>query len=71
MKPQSPICDRLRALRVASGMSIRLVAKLSGVSSGNICELETGAARNPSLNTLLHLCSIYRTTVSELTEGMK
>jgi transcriptional regulator with XRE-family HTH domain len=65
------IGDRLKALRVASGMSIRLVAKLSGVSSGHICELEIGAARNPSLNTLLHLCSIYRITVSKFTEGMK
>lgn len=54
MKPQSTFPARLRALRMAAGISCNELARRSGVSDGMISRLERGE-RTPTLETLRRL----------------
>jgi len=65
------IGDRLKAARVNVGLGLRQAARAAPMSAGRLSELETGKATNVELNTLLHLCSVYSTTLSKLAEGIK
>ena len=55
----------LRSLRKASGFSQRELADLVGITDNQICNLECGKM-NPSLTTIVSLCSILGCSFNDL-----
>lgn len=50
---------RLKSARKGRKLSLRTVAALSGISLGQLSDLETGKQPNPQADTLLKLCNFY------------
>ena len=46
------LCDVLKSLRIAKGLSIKQLSKESGISASYIAEIEKGQKTQPSLDTL-------------------
>lgn len=59
------VSDRLRALRLESGLSIYKMARLTGLSERAIDFVEKGE-RTPSLDTLARIAFVFDKSVSEL-----
>ncbi|PHS13492.1 MAG: hypothetical protein COA78_07070 [Blastopirellula sp.] len=51
--------ERLKKIRKGRKLSLRQVASASGVSLGQLSDLETGKQPNPQADTLLKLCNFY------------
>jgi transcriptional regulator with XRE-family HTH domain len=47
----------LRAIRVSAGLSIRDLARVTGIATGQLSQLETGVKRDPTFTTA---CNIAR-----------
>ena len=67
------LADRLRTLRVATGLSQEAVAHRAGLHRNHYQLLESGLSdrkkqtpANPRLSTLIALCEVYETTVPQL-----
>lgn len=58
--------DRLRQLRLLSGMSQTEVEARSGVSQGMISQIETNRAIDPGIGTIRKLASVYGVTLESL-----
>ncbi len=57
--------DRLRALRLSHGMTLRELATRAGVSPGMLSQLENGST-DPSLTTLRKLATVFEAEVATL-----
>jgi transcriptional regulator with XRE-family HTH domain len=58
---------RIRQLRERKGVSLRELARLSGVGAATLSRIESGHA-NPRLSTLLHLAAVLGVFVGQLFE---
>jgi transcriptional regulator with XRE-family HTH domain len=67
-KPRLPLGERLRARRIAAGLSRAALAARSGVSAPGIARMELGAQR-PWLVTLLKLAEALGVEPGELLPG--
>jgi DNA-binding transcriptional MerR regulator/mannose-6-phosphate isomerase-like protein (cupin superfamily) len=63
--PRSPIPDRLRALRLARGLTLRAAASAAGLSVSFVSAVERGLT-GASLSALKRLTSAYGSTLGEL-----
>ncbi len=64
----TPLAGRLRAARLAAGLTGRGVCARTGIDPGNLCRMEQGR-RVPSLAILLQLAEAYGITVAGLIEA--
>lgn len=62
--------ERLRALRIARGMTLTALAEQTGLSAPHLSRLEK-ADRQPSIAALLQLARIYGVSVSDLVEDRR
>ena len=62
--------ERLKLARCFSGLSQKEVAKKVGISNTALSNYETGY-RQPDLETLAHLASLYGVTIDELVGGVE
>lgn len=60
---------RIRALRVARGMTQRTLARLLGIAAPSLSELETGKSKEPSGPVLAGLCRVLHTNQDWLLTG--
>jgi len=60
------LAERLKALRVRKNKSLQQVADEVGASRAHIWDLETGRAKNPSIELLTNLSRCFEVSVSEL-----
>ena len=58
---------RIRQLRERKGVSLRKLARLSGVGAATLSRIESGEA-NPRLSTLLQLADVLDVSVTDLFE---
>ena len=58
--------ERLKALRVKSRKSLQELADEIGASKAHVWELETGRAKNPTIELLLSLAKALNGSVSDL-----
>jgi transcriptional regulator with XRE-family HTH domain len=58
---------RIHQLRKRKGVSLRELARLSGVGAATLSRIEAGVA-NPRLTTLLHLAKVLGVFVGDLFE---
>ena len=61
---------RIRELRERKGVSLRGLARLSGLGVGTLSRIESGEA-NPRLSTLLQLAEVLDVSIQELFEKGK
>ncbi len=64
-KPATELGRRLRALRLARGLSVAAAAKATGVSKTHLWDLEK-KPMNPSHELLLKIAPVYGVSISEL-----
>ncbi|GAA1441663.1 cupin domain-containing protein [Leifsonia poae] len=57
--------DRLKALRLERGMTLKQLAELSGLSVGMLSQIENGTA-DPSLVSLRKLAGVFEAAISSL-----
>ncbi|MEV8253374.1 XRE family transcriptional regulator [Rhodoglobus sp. NPDC076762] len=57
--------DRLKALRLERGLTLRQLAELSGLSTGMLSQIENGTA-DPSLGSLRKLAGVFEAAVASL-----
>jgi transcriptional regulator with XRE-family HTH domain len=62
--------ERLKSFRKNAGYTLAQLKDLSGLSVSYLSDLERGRT-NPSVKTLNTLASIYKISVSSLTEGIE
>jgi transcriptional regulator with XRE-family HTH domain len=65
-RKKMPLADRIREARVKKGMSLQQVADKVGGSKAHIWDLETGRAKNPSIDLLKKLADCFGTSVTAL-----
>lgn len=61
-----PLSDRIRDARIKKGLSLQQVAEKVEASKAHIWDLETGRAKNPSIELLKKLADCYGTSVTAL-----
>lgn len=61
-----PLSDRIREARVKKGLSLQQVADKVDASKAHIWDLETGRAKNPSIELLKKLADCFGTSVTAL-----
>jgi transcriptional regulator with XRE-family HTH domain len=61
-----PLAERLKALRVGKNKSLQEVADAVGASKAHIWDLETGRAKNPSIELLTNLSRCFDVSIAEL-----
>lgn len=66
--PALDLGTRLRAERLAQGMSLREMARRLGVSASALSQIETGKAQ-PSVNTLFDIVNLLNTSLDGLLAG--
>jgi transcriptional regulator with XRE-family HTH domain len=64
-----PIGERLKALRIARGMTQLELAQATGLSLSIIAQLEQGETANPRLNTVKALARALEVSLLELAEN--
>lgn len=69
-RDRGPLGERLLTLRLSSGMTQDQLAAKVGVSQGRIGEIESGANRNPHLDTLVALAKALKVSVVELLDAV-
>ncbi|RDI44053.1 helix-turn-helix domain-containing protein [Falsibacillus pallidus] len=62
--------ERLKSLRKSAGLTLAQLKDATGLSVSYLSDLERGRT-NPSVKTLNKLASIYKISVSSLTEGVE
>jgi transcriptional regulator with XRE-family HTH domain len=65
---QNPISHNLARLRVASGLSQRQLAALSGVHYSMIGKIEMGLTPNPRTQTIIRLCDALKVTLDQINQ---
>lgn len=60
------LAERLKALRVRKKKSLQEVADEAGASRAHIWDLETGRAKNPSIELLTNLSRCFDVSIAEL-----
>ena len=60
------LASKLKALRVSKGKSLQELADAVGASKAHIWDLETGRAKNPTIELLAKLSTALDTSISEL-----
>lgn len=68
LRTPTPLATRLRAARLAAGLTGRGVCTRTGIDPGNLCRMEQGR-RAPSLAILVRLAEIYGIRVAALFEA--
>ena len=58
--------NNLKNIRKTSGLTIKQLAEMSGVSMGYICHLEKGTRENPSKEVMEKIALALEKTVSEI-----
>ena len=58
----------IREVRENKGMGVRELSRLSGVSIGNLSNIENGVTQNPTINTICKLAKALNVHPSELYE---
>jgi transcriptional regulator with XRE-family HTH domain len=58
--------DRIKKYRTSKRLSLQELADMIGASKAHIWELETGRARNPSLDLITKLASCFGVGVADL-----
>lgn len=58
--------EKLKSLRIRENLSLQDVADRVGASKAHIWELETGRARNPTLDLVTRLASCFDVGVADL-----
>jgi transcriptional regulator with XRE-family HTH domain len=66
---QPTIAEKVKAIRLAAGLTQEVVAERMGCRQGYVSEIELGK-RIPGLTMLGRLATALETTVSKLTEGL-
>lgn len=61
--------DNLKLARMASGLSMREVGDIVGLSSASISSIETGKVKNPGILTLMKLADAYSVPLMSLLQG--
>lgn len=61
-----PLGDRIRDARLKKGLSLQQVADKVEASKAHIWDLETGRAKNPSIELLKKLADCFGTSVAAL-----
>ncbi len=61
----------IKKYRVKANLSQKELAKLLGISTAYLCELETGKKRNPSITLMIEIAEILNVSLEELTGTMK
>ncbi len=64
--PENPMGSWLHHLRRRDGWTLREVADSTGLSVGNLCDLENGLQDNPRLSTLRALAKCYGVSLGEV-----
>lgn len=59
------IGKNIKSIRLSKGLSRKQLSNLSGLSAGYIEEIEN-SKKNPTIDSLLKLSSVFKLTVSEL-----
>jgi len=60
------LAERLKELRVRTNKSLQEVADEVGASKAHIWDLETGRAKNPSIDLLIKLSRCFKVSVADL-----
>lgn len=60
------LCDLIRSARMERGISLRELARRSGVSAGQLSRIESGEARLPSVKTLQAIADAFGRPVAPL-----
>ena len=69
-RPRTEFGDKLRSLRIDSGLSMRKVAKLIGISSKSYSDYENGV-KIPKLSIVYKLSDIYKVNASYLIDDIQ
>ena len=67
-KPKSnyKIGDNLKKLRVKKGYSLEKVARLADLSLNTVIRIESGANKNPTIETLTKLAQVFDVSIDDL-----
>jgi transcriptional regulator with XRE-family HTH domain len=65
----TPPAKYLRSLRKASGLTLRTVEEMTGVSNAFLCQLELGKVKQPSPVMLYKIAQTYGVTYEALMEA--
>jgi transcriptional regulator with XRE-family HTH domain len=60
------LAERLKELRVRTNKSLQEVADEVGASKAHVWDLETGRAKNPSIDLLIKLSRCFKVSVADL-----
>lgn len=60
------LAARLKERRIKKGMSLQAVADAVGASRAHIWDLETGRAKNPTMELLTGLAKAFKVSVADL-----
>jgi transcriptional regulator with XRE-family HTH domain len=66
---ENTIAGRLRAMRIASGVSSYRIGQLGGLTRGHVGIIETGHAENPRVDTIRRICVVLGCTTDYLAFG--
>lgn len=63
--------EALRKAREQAGLSLRDLSRLSGMSSGYLSQIETGARKDPGFKTVLLLAKSIGVSMDDLARGLE
>ena len=63
--------EALREAREQAGLSLRDLSRLSGMSSGYLSQIETGARKDPGFKTVLRLAKAVGASMDDLARGLE
>ena len=58
--------NKLKKIRKESGMTLKKLSEMTGVSSGYLCHLEKGSRKNPSIEIMNRISSALNRTITEI-----
>lgn len=67
-KPTTHIAKTLKTARNESGLSLRNVEAITGLTNATISQIENGHIQAPSFQSVIGLCSAYGIKVNDLIE---
>lgn len=60
------LCDKIRKARKEKGWTIKKLSVRTGISQAYLCELETGACKNPTLEKMVRISKILGISLNSL-----
>lgn len=58
--------NKIKFIRKQKGMTLQMLANLSGISVGYLCHLEKGSRKNPSLGVMEKISKSLNKSVAEV-----